>query len=40
MIVPGSRYWNMGIGLKPGEVGEDTEAVETMQVLARTWPGF
>lgn len=35
MIVPGSRYWNMGIGLKPGEVGEDTEAVETMQVLGQ-----
>lgn len=35
MIVPGSRYWNMGIGLKPGEVGEDSEATETMQVLGQ-----
>lgn len=35
MIVPGSRYWNMGIGLKPGEVSEDAEATETMQILGQ-----
>jgi len=35
MIVPGSRYWNMGIGLKPGDVEGDSEATETMQILGR-----
>ncbi len=35
MIIPGSRYWNMGFGLKPGEVEGDTEGLETMQVLGR-----
>jgi multimeric flavodoxin WrbA len=33
MIVPGSVYWNMGIGGKPGEVNEDEEGVRTMKIL-------
>ncbi len=33
MIVPGSTYWNMGIGRGPGEVGSDEEGVETMKAL-------
>lgn len=33
MIVPGSIYWNMGIGREKGEVEEDDEGVETMKVL-------
>ena len=33
MIVPGSVYWNMGIGHNPGEVNEDEEGIKTMQVL-------
>jgi multimeric flavodoxin WrbA len=33
MIVPGSSYWNMAIGRKPGEVLEDAEGLETMKTL-------
>ena len=35
MIVPGSRYWNLGRGLEKGEVLEDKEGMETMEVLGR-----
>lgn len=34
MIIPGSNYWNMGMGLGPGDVLEDEEGIETMRVLA------
>ena len=33
MIVPGSRYWNVGIGRDKGEVAEDDEGMKTMDVL-------
>ena len=33
MIVPGSCYWNMGIGRDKGEVEKDTEGIKTMTVL-------
>ncbi len=35
MIIPGSSYWNLGIGREQGEVENDNEAVQTMQTLAR-----
>jgi len=35
MIVPGSSYWNMGIGMMPGDVNKDEEGVQTMQVLGQ-----
>ena len=35
MIVPGSSYWNMGIGKQPGEVRNDTEGIQTMQNLGK-----
>ncbi len=35
MIVPGSFYWNVGIGLNPGDVEQDSEGLETMQILGR-----
>jgi multimeric flavodoxin WrbA len=35
MIVPGSSYWNVGIGMMPGEVEKDAEGVQTMQVLGQ-----
>lgn len=35
MIVPGSTYWNLGIGQAVGEVEQDDEGVETMQNLGR-----
>lgn len=33
MVVPGSRYWNMGIGREKGEVLNDAEGMETMKIL-------
>jgi multimeric flavodoxin WrbA len=33
MIVPGSSYWNIGVGREKGEVESDAEGVKTMQVL-------
>jgi multimeric flavodoxin WrbA len=33
MIIPGSSYWNMAVGLKPGDVKEDKEGMETMRIL-------
>ena len=33
MIVPGSSYWNMGIGLKKGDVEKDEEGIQTMKNL-------
>jgi multimeric flavodoxin WrbA len=33
MIVPGSSYWNIGIGLAPGDVSGDDEGIMTMKTL-------
>ena len=33
MIVPGSRYWNMGFGLERGDVEKDEEGLLTMKTL-------
>jgi multimeric flavodoxin WrbA len=33
MVVPGSCYWNMGIGREKGEVEKDAEGMKTMQIL-------
>jgi multimeric flavodoxin WrbA len=35
MVVPGSSYWNMGIGREPGQVEEDEEGIGTMKNLGR-----
>ncbi|HYA41933.1 MAG TPA: flavodoxin family protein [Syntrophobacteraceae bacterium] len=35
MIVPGSSYWNIGIGREKGEVEKDDEGIQTMKVLGR-----
>lgn len=35
MIVPGSSYWNIGIGREKGEVEDDKEGIETMKVLGQ-----
>ncbi len=35
MIIPGSSYWNIGIGRQPGEVSNDAEGVQTMKNLGR-----
>jgi multimeric flavodoxin WrbA len=34
MIVPGSRYWNVGQALKEGEILQDAEAMATLDELA------
>ena len=33
MIIPGSSYWNMGIGLDKGDVEKDEEGIGTMKLL-------
>jgi multimeric flavodoxin WrbA len=33
MIIPGSCYWNVGIGREKGEVENDEEGIRTMTVL-------
>jgi multimeric flavodoxin WrbA len=35
MIVPGSLYWNIGIGREIGKVSEDEEGMKTMAVLGK-----
>jgi multimeric flavodoxin WrbA len=35
MIVPGSSYWNIGIGLDPGDVEKDEEGIRTMKTLGQ-----
>ena len=35
MIIPGSSYWNMGIGFAPGDVESDEEGLQTMQTLGQ-----
>lgn len=33
MVIPGSSYWNMGIGMNPGDVEKDAEGIQTMTDL-------
>lgn len=35
MVVPGSSYWNVGIGLMPGDVKQDEEGLATMKTLGQ-----
>ncbi len=35
MIIPGSSYWNIGIGREPGEVEKDEEGIRTMKRLGQ-----
>ncbi len=35
MIVPGSSYWNVGIGSAKGDVEQDEEGMKTMETLGR-----
>lgn len=35
MIIPGSSYWNMGIGGAPGDVQKDEEGIRTMRTLGQ-----
>jgi len=35
MIVPGSSYWNIGVGWERGDVEKDQEGIQTMKTLGR-----
>jgi len=35
MIIPGSRYWNLGVGLRPGEIMDDKEGISTFSELGQ-----
>jgi multimeric flavodoxin WrbA len=35
MIIPGSSYWNMGMGRTAGEVRNDAEGIDTMKTLGQ-----
>jgi multimeric flavodoxin WrbA len=35
MIIPGSSYWNLGMGREIGEVKNDSEGMQTMKVLGQ-----
>ncbi len=35
MIIPGSSYWNIGIGLDPGDVDKDEEGIQTVKTLGQ-----
>lgn len=35
MIVPGSSYWNLGLGRGKGDVAQDAEGLETMKTLGQ-----
>ena len=39
MIIPGSCYWNLGMGREKGEVLQDEEGLRTMRILGEnmTW---
>jgi multimeric flavodoxin WrbA len=40
MITIGSTYWNMAIGLAPGDVDSDEEGIETMKRLGQNMAWF
>jgi multimeric flavodoxin WrbA len=35
MIIPGSCYWNLGMGLEPGDILKDKEGVKTFRELGQ-----
>ncbi len=35
MIIPGSSYWNVGVGLMKGDVEKDEEGMEIMETLGK-----
>jgi multimeric flavodoxin WrbA len=35
MIVPGSQYWNIGVGREKGDVENDQEGIQIMRVLGQ-----
>ncbi|MFX0069485.1 MAG: flavodoxin family protein [Candidatus Hermodarchaeota archaeon] len=37
MVVVGSSYWNLGIGLAPGDVKKDSEGIQTFKNLGKNF---
>ncbi len=37
MIIPGSSYWNVGVGRQIGDVNSDTEGLDTMKTLGENF---
>lgn len=35
MIIPGSSYWDIGVGRERGDLENDAEGIETMKTLGR-----
>jgi multimeric flavodoxin WrbA len=35
IVIPGSSYWNLGMGLEKGDVEKDREGIKTMEVLGQ-----
>ena len=35
MIIPGSNYWNTGLGMEKGDAEKDEEGLETMRILGQ-----
>jgi hypothetical protein len=35
MIIPGSTYWNMGVGMNKGDVLEDKEGLANMRHIGK-----
>lgn len=35
MIIPGSNYWNLGIGLNPGDILKDKEGIAAFKDLGK-----
>lgn len=35
MIIPGSSYWNVGVGMDKGDVNNDEEGIEIMETLGK-----
>ena len=40
MFTAGSRYWNLGLGMRPGDVEKDEEGVDTMRQLGQNIAWF
>jgi hypothetical protein len=40
MFTAGSRYWNLAMGLNPGDVETDEEGVDTMRQLGQNIAWF
>ena len=40
MFTAGSRYWNLGVGLEPGDVEADAEGIDTMKQLGENIAWF